>query len=174
MPQRFAFAWSAILGHDIFISYRRSDGSAYAEKLWRDLKSAGLTPFLDRDETPGGAQLTPTLVRALRKSRMLVVLLTPDVLDSEWVQQEVETFAAFKRRAIVPINIDNYIGRHNLEGTRLARLKDYSWIEETREGLETGVPSRDVLTEIAKGFRKVRVRSISRVITATVMVALAV
>jgi WD40 repeat protein len=174
MPQRFVFAWSAILGYDIFISYRRSDGSAYAEKLWRDLKSAGLTPFLDRDETPGGAQLTPTLVRALRKSRMLVVLLTPDVLDSEWVQQEVETFAGFKRRAIVPINIDNYIGRHNLESTRLARLKDYSWIEETREGLETGVPSRDVLTEIAKGFRKVRVRSISRAITATVMVALAV
>ena len=173
MRQRFAFAWSAILGYDIFISYRRTDGSAYAEKLWRDLKSAGLTPFLDRDETPGGAHLTPTLVRALRKSRMLVVLLTPDVLDSEWVQQEVETFARFKGRAIVPINIDNYIGRHNLEGTRLAQLKEYSWIEETRGGLETGVPSQDVLTEIAKGFRKVRVRSISRVITSTVMVALA-
>jgi WD40 repeat protein len=174
MRQRFAFAWSAILGYDIFISYRRTDGSAYAEKLWRDLKSAGLTPFLDRDETPGGAHLTPTLVRALRKSRMLVVLLTPDVLDSEWVQQEVETFATFTGRAIVPINIDNYIGRHNLGGTRLARLKEYSWIEETREGLETGVPSQDVLTEIAKGFRKVRVRSISRVITSAVMVALAV
>lgn len=172
--KQLGFAWSAFLGYDIFISYRRTDGSAYAEKLWRDLKSAGLTPFLDRDETPGGAHLTPTLVRALRKSRMLVVLLTPDVLDSEWVQQEVNTFAAFKGRAIVPINIDNYIGRHNLEGTRLARLKEYSWIEETREGLATGVPSRDVLTEIAKGFRKVRVRSISRVITATVMVALAV
>lgn len=174
MQQRFAFAWSAILGYDIFISYRRTDGSAYAEKLWRDLKSAGLTPFLDRDETPGGAQLTPTLVRALRRSRMLVVLLTPDVLDSEWVQQEVETFARFKGRAIVPINIDNYIGHHKLEGTRLARLKDYSWIEETRQGLETGVPSQDVLAEIAKGFRKVRVRSISRVITSTVMILLAV
>src|SRR6266498_1662237 len=50
--QSFKFAWPALLGYDIFISYRRSDGSAYAEKLWRDLKAAGLTPFLDRDETP--------------------------------------------------------------------------------------------------------------------------
>ena len=120
--QGFAFAWSALLGYDIFISYRRSDGSAYAEKLWRDLKAAGIAPFLDRDETPGGARLTPSLMRALRRSRMLVVLLTPDVLDSEWVQQEVETFSGFRGRAIVPVNIDNYIGRHKLEGTRLARL----------------------------------------------------
>ena len=173
-PGRFAFAWSALLGFDIFISYRRSDGSAYAEKLWRDLKAAGITPFLDRDETPGGAQLTPSLVRALRRSRMLVVLLTPDVLDSEWVQQEVETFSKFKGRAIAPINIDNYIARHKLDGTRLARLKDYSWIEETRQGLETGVPSETVLTEIGKGFRKVRVRSISRLIVIAVMVALGI
>ena len=129
--QGFAFAWSALLGFDIFISYRRSDGSAYAEKLWRDLKAAGITPFLDRAETPGGAQLTPSLVRALRSSRMLVILLTPDVLDSEWVQQEVETFSKFRGRAIVPINIDNFIAKHNLDGTRLACLKDYSWIEET-------------------------------------------
>ena len=93
--QGFAFAWSALLGYDIFISYRRSDGSAYAEKLWRDLKAAGIAPFLDRDETPGGARLTPSLMRALRRSRMLVVLLTPDVLDSEWVQQEVETVTVY-------------------------------------------------------------------------------
>jgi hypothetical protein len=33
MRQRFAFAWSAILGYDIFISYRRTDESVYAEKL---------------------------------------------------------------------------------------------------------------------------------------------
>lgn len=162
-----------MLGYDIFISYRRSDGSAYAEKLWRDLKAAGIAPFLDRDETPGGAQLTPSLMRALRRSRMLLVLLTPDVLDSEWVQQEVETFSCFRGRAIVPVNIDNYIGRHNLDGTRLARLKDYSWIEETREGLESGVPSETVLAEINRGFRKVRVRSISRFITLAVMAGLA-
>jgi TIR domain len=80
-------------------------------------EGAGLTPFLDRDETPGGAELTPSLVRALRRSRMLVVLLTPDVLDSEWVQQEVETFSRFRGRAITPINVDNYIARQNLEGT---------------------------------------------------------
>jgi hypothetical protein len=104
---------------------------------------------------------------------MLLVLLTPDVLNSTWVQKEIETFAKFRKRAIAPINIDDYLRKHNLDGTCLARLKDYSWIEETLQGLKTGVPSDTVLKEVLKGATKVRVKTVSRMIVIGVIMALA-
>src|SRR5262245_45730791 len=112
-------AWSALLGYDVFISYRRSEATGYAERLCRDLKDRGLTVFLDQDETPGGTHLAPALERALRRSRMLVLVLTPHVLESQWIEAEVSICLGLRGRAVLPVNIDGYIEKTNLQGTFL-------------------------------------------------------
>ncbi|MGE3510192.1 MAG: toll/interleukin-1 receptor domain-containing protein [Vicinamibacterales bacterium] len=171
--RRRFFAWTSLLGYDVFISYRRSEATEYSERLHRELTAAGLTVFLDRDETPGGDELTPALRRALRRSRMLVLLLTPEVLRSNWVQDEVRLFSGRRGRSLVPVNINRFIEAHDLTGTALARIPELSWVDESADALRAGVPSAAVIGQIPKGLSKLRVRTISRVIVASVMLVLA-
>src|SRR5262245_37142509 len=99
---------SLVFGYDIFVSYRREDAQGYAEALTRRLRESGLTCFLDKDETVGGVELSPAIKRALRKSRLLICVLTPGVLSSDWVQQEVAAFLHTKDR-LIPINVDRFL-----------------------------------------------------------------
>lgn len=50
--------------------------------------------FRDRDELAGSAELGPAILRALRQSRYLVVLCSPNSARSEWVNKEIEDFKA--------------------------------------------------------------------------------
>ena len=54
---------------------------------------ARLTPiFRDRDDLPAGADLTEEVQSALRDSRFLVVICSPDSARSKWVNQEILHF----------------------------------------------------------------------------------
>lgn len=48
--------------------------------------------FRDRDELSGSAELGPALQKALRASRNLIVLCSPNSARSEWVNKEIEDF----------------------------------------------------------------------------------
>ena len=93
-----------------FISYSSQD-AAWAAWLHRKLERyrlpkrlrgrstrygpvpARLYPsFRDREELPTSSNLSATITEALRASRALVVICSPDAADSKWVDQEVRTF----------------------------------------------------------------------------------
>ena len=60
--------------------------------------------FLDQSMIAGGVELSPTLVEALKESRVLIVLCSPDAAASEWVNLEIIEFKKLGRvTAIVPI-----------------------------------------------------------------------
>ncbi len=126
-----------LLGYDIFISYRRTDAGDYAEKLAIALQEQGFICFLDREETVAGIKLSPALNRALRRSHTLVVILTPGVLKSDWVEQEVETFLR-KPNRLVPINVDKFLFREDVNSTIFAQLRALSGLDESKESLQSG------------------------------------
>src|ERR1044071_3723 len=73
--------------YNIFISYSSVD-VAEAVKLEGELKAAGLTPFRDKARLTAGQLWEPQLVKALKESQHLVLLLSTDSEASDWVTNE--------------------------------------------------------------------------------------
>ena len=90
-------SWSVLAGYDLFISYRRSDAKQYATALFEALRRADFRCFLDDNDATPGKPLTSKLLWALNRSKVLLVVASPDLHLSTWVPQEVEIFARSKR-----------------------------------------------------------------------------
>lgn len=70
----------------IFISYARAD-AAFAQRLITDLRAAGHACWIDTSEIKGGAQWANVIAEAINNSSALVVVVTRQALQSEWVQK---------------------------------------------------------------------------------------
>jgi hypothetical protein len=163
--------WTILFGYDIFLSYRRADAGLYAEALAEALQTEGLVCFLDREETVGGVELAPALTKALRRSRMLVAVLTPGVPQSEWIVKEIEAFMG-KANRLLPISVGGLLNTEEAEGSLVGRLRELSWIDESAEVVATGEPSPSTVAEIVKSFRWRRVRSRARFTVFALLIAL--
>lgn len=102
------------LRYDAFISYRRSDGSVHAQRLCRklldyklplelkdDVSRQELSIYLDtRYERADSDFFEDTIKPALRESRHLIVVQTPDALKPRddgtpnWVEREIDYFCS--------------------------------------------------------------------------------
>jgi WD40 repeat protein len=104
--------------------------------------------FIDRRELPVGEPLDTSLLRALRRSSVLVVLASPVSLDAKsHIPKEIRGFAQVKpeaRRKIVPISIGNTIDTAGPE----CELRKARWTpgeasdDRMVSGLGSGVQSR--------------------------------
>jgi len=100
--------------YDVFLSYRRSNGSQLAQLLKVCLKQKNFTVFLDVDEL-GQGEFDKGLLRKLRASKSVVLLLTKGALDrctivndpenKDWVRKEIATSLA-EQKKIIPIAHD--------------------------------------------------------------------
>lgn len=127
-----------LLGYDVFISHARRDAATYAAALAEKLTKKGFSCFLDRHDVRAGDELDATLVRALRASRMLVLVGSPGALQSRYVHLEVKTFAALgrRRRKLIPINIGN-----NLTDVAWEEIQGRVEIRELEAALASSEPS---------------------------------
>ena len=152
---------NALLGYDIFISYSRRDGKKYAATLQSELRNEGFRCFLDEGEMSGGDQLRPSIARALRRSRVLVLVATERaVLHSKFVRGELSDFAAFKR-PIIPVNVAGALSVHLAQSPLEKVLRDRIWIDDTGASSGEVPPSPNVAAEIERTFsfiRRARIR----------------
>ena len=86
-------------GH-VFVSYSRQD-QKYTRKLVDDLRQRGFEVWID-DRVDFGDQWWRTIVQAIRSCRSLVVVMTPDSEESEWVEREVQ-LALREGKPIFPV-----------------------------------------------------------------------
>src|SRR5262245_38395583 len=96
---------SGNLLHDVFVSYAHGDdqppaagGTGWVTTLftWLDealntIQGHRLKIFMDHDRAPN-EPLTQTILSALRSSRTLLVVMSPNYQQSVWCQREVENF----------------------------------------------------------------------------------
>jgi hypothetical protein len=85
----------------IFISYSRKDID-FARKLAGDLESAGYDVWWDISDLKGGDDWVRTIPDAIASSQYVIVVLTPNSIESEWVRKEY-TQALSLRKKIIPI-----------------------------------------------------------------------
>lgn len=85
----------------IFISYSRKDID-FARKLAGDLEKAGYDVWWDLTDLRGGDDWVKTIPAAIASSQYVIVVLTPDSIESEWVRKEY-TQALSLRKKIIPI-----------------------------------------------------------------------
>ena len=72
----------------IFISYSHSD-SKFVDKLYGELKKSGAVVWLDRHDLVAGS-LEKQVARALRIQDIVIVVLSENSIDSDWVEHELE------------------------------------------------------------------------------------
>ncbi|AEV98180.1 hypothetical protein A4D02_33860 [Niastella koreensis] len=137
--------YSYFFNYDIFISYTRSNGKAYARKLYEHLTSLDYTCFIDNKEAPPGGSLDGVLMSALKASKTLVLIGTEIALDRKYVQLEFKEFAKTSR-PIIPININNAFTHERLESEpwKIIKERDLIWLDETASAVTNGLPSPEV------------------------------
>ena len=83
--------------YDVFLSYRRSDGSDLAKDLYQKLQRAGLRVFFDQSEMLDGHYFNTQISAALKQAPNYILVATPEVFpfrdeaqESDWVKKEIE------------------------------------------------------------------------------------
>jgi len=99
----------------VFISYRREDGQQHADDLFGALAYGGFDVFLDRVRIDPGAQIPDRIREELAHKSIVLVLETPLVYRSSWVDQEV-AIAASSRLGILAVHFPG--------GARIASLSN--------------------------------------------------
>ena len=99
-------------GHyDIFISYRRQGGSAYAQLLYERLTRMGYSVFYDVISIKQG-KFDEAIYKRIESAKDIVVILTPGALDrcrneDDWVRAEI-CHAIGHRKNIIPLMADGF------------------------------------------------------------------
>jgi hypothetical protein len=88
---------------DVFVSYAHSDGEFVATLLSR-LEDENIHAFADRSIKPGDDWLL-RLEAALKESQVILFLITPNSLRSNWVNAEAGAAWILKKR-VIPVLLD--------------------------------------------------------------------
>lgn len=86
---------------NIFMSYSRKDAD-FARKLAADLEKAGYDVWWDITDLRGGDDWVRMIPDAIKSSQYVIVVLSPNSVESEWVKKEY-TQALGLHKKIIPI-----------------------------------------------------------------------
>lgn len=179
-PSRnFATRW---FGYDLFLSFALGPPPrgihSYASDLARRLRERDFTVFFSEDEAPPGEQLDRTLLRALHRSRLLVVIANRGTLeDPRWVRKEVEEFRrAHPDRPVIPINVAGALQDPMLssQAQQWLAYQNKIWLDESADAAETGIASSALVERLVTAPTRVRSNVIWRWLVRTVMTILVV
>lgn len=90
----------------VFLSYARADRDR-ARKLAEHLREAGLEVWDPEQELLPGSDFTSDLKEALDTAEAVVVLISPEAMESRWVSHEIEYALGAKhlRGRLIPVVI---------------------------------------------------------------------
>ena len=97
----------------VFVSYRRTDALFIGEQIWETLGKAGFEVFLDRFSIDPGVDFQERLTASLADKAFLLLIESPDVLTSPWVEYEVE-YARKSRMGLLALTWPGSAGMANV------------------------------------------------------------
>jgi WD40 repeat protein len=142
-----------LFGDDIFISYSRRDGAKYAAALANELSGPRyeFSCFLDQWGATSADKLSSPVLRALKRSTVMVLVGTVGAVNSPMVKEEVERFSRKQwgraRRPVIPLSVNNAI-----DELSWAALIGLHRTPEAADACVDGIPSESVVRLIANSF----------------------
>ena len=98
--------------YDVFLSFRGEETRKnFTDHLYYALTEAGIHTFRDDEEIRKGEELSSEILRAIRGSRMSIIVFSKNYASSRWCLEElVEIMECRKRlkQIVVPIFYDVY------------------------------------------------------------------
>jgi formylglycine-generating enzyme required for sulfatase activity len=85
----------------IFVSYSSKD-RGFVDRLAEDLRSRGHTVWIDFEGIRGGEEWKQSIADGIYASAVVLVVLSPDSVVSEWVEAELRT-ARDQKKTILPL-----------------------------------------------------------------------
>jgi uncharacterized protein YjbI with pentapeptide repeats len=102
--------------HHAFISYAHED-HAFADRLFRNLRAAGVNCWLDDHNLRLGRPLHKTVDIAIHNYEKMILVLSKSSMGSSWVEHEVELALSIEHRGrqdcLIRIMIDDTVKRLN-------------------------------------------------------------
>ncbi|KAM7480791.1 hypothetical protein LguiB_005374 [Lonicera macranthoides] len=93
--------------YDVFLSFRGIDTrKSFTDHLYKALKQAGVETFRDDDEIPRGENINSELKRAIKQSRMSIIIFSKDYTSSSACLYEVDTIlehSKHSKHGILPV-----------------------------------------------------------------------
>ncbi len=90
-------AQDAIQYYSVFISYATAD-EAFCKRLHSRLRDEKLRVWFAPEDLEGGKKLHPQIMDAIQVHDRLLVVLSPNSMDSDWVRQEISAARDRERR----------------------------------------------------------------------------
>ena len=98
--------------YSCFISYSHKDED-FAERLYNDLQGAGVRCWKATKDLKIGDRLLDVIDRAIRRHDKLLLVLSEQSIESDWVRDEVETAMEEERKrgetVLFPIRVDEAV-----------------------------------------------------------------
>jgi len=98
--------------YSCFISYNNKD-QAFAQRLHDDLQNSGVRCWFAPEDMKIGDRIRPTIDRQIRMREKLIVILSENSLQSEWVGDEVEAAMEQEKESgktvLFPIRLDDAV-----------------------------------------------------------------
>ncbi len=117
----------------VFVSYRRSDSLLIGEQLWETLSKAGFDVFLDRFSVDPGVDFQERLTEALSDKAFLLLVESPDVTTSKWVEYEVE-YGRKNRMGLLALTWPRSSKMKNVFEKQRCHLTEPGDLEDTSRG----------------------------------------
>ncbi|GAB4510878.1 MAG: hypothetical protein OHK0046_08210 [Anaerolineae bacterium] len=93
------------MSNRVFVSYSRRN-KTFAERISRDLSDAGLDVWVDWRQIHAGEFWQDEIFRGLARSDIIVALISPPAVMSEWVQREINT-GREQGKVIIPVMVQD-------------------------------------------------------------------
>lgn len=111
--------------YSCFISYSSKD-QEFAERLYSDLQNKGVRCWYAPEDLPIGAKIRVGIDEAIRRYDKLLLILSENSVNSQWVEQEVETALEKERDrnnqvVLFPVRLDNAVMDSGDGWTRLIK-----------------------------------------------------
>lgn len=81
----------------IFISHASKD-DGFVKELRMALEGQGLPVWIDSRNLRGGAKLAPEIAQAIEQARHVLVVLSPNTINSPWVRKEIQQALEVEQR----------------------------------------------------------------------------
>jgi hypothetical protein len=102
----------AIQFYSCFISYSSKD-QIFAERLYADLQNKGIRCWFAPEDMKIGQKIKPTIDQAIRLRDKLLLILSKNSINSDWVEREVETAleeeTKRKQTVLFPVRLDQSV-----------------------------------------------------------------